>query len=41
MEDDNALDIIKWLFKDSTSVDYSGKLKKRSDNGDVINCQVN
>jgi hypothetical protein len=26
MEDDNALDILKWLFKDETTVDLSGIL---------------
>lgn len=40
MEDDNALDIIKWLFKDITLVDYLGELRKRLDNGDSIQYQV-
>lgn len=26
MEDDNALDIIKWLFREDTKLDLSGRL---------------
>lgn len=33
MEDDNALDIIKWLFKDDTKVDFEGILIKEDENG--------
>lgn len=32
MEDDNAFDIIKWLFKPGIKVDFSGSLFK-SENG--------
>lgn len=29
MEDDNAADIVKWLFKDDTKVDLSDELELR------------
>lgn len=32
MEDDNALDIVKWLFKPDTKVDYSGNLFRLLEN---------
>uniref|UniRef100_A0A914CBN2 Uncharacterized protein n=1 Tax=Acrobeloides nanus TaxID=290746 RepID=A0A914CBN2_9BILA len=35
MEDDNAVDILKWLFKESTEVDYRGDLKIVRENSTV------
>lgn len=39
MEDDNATDIIKWLFRDDSHVDMTGDLRlKYKEN--FINCSV-
>uniref|UniRef100_A0AC34QTH0 PH domain-containing protein n=1 Tax=Panagrolaimus sp. JU765 TaxID=591449 RepID=A0AC34QTH0_9BILA len=39
MEDDNATDIIKWLFRDDTQVDLAGDLRLKHD-GSFINCEA-
>uniref|UniRef100_A0A0K0E8D4 PH domain-containing protein n=1 Tax=Strongyloides stercoralis TaxID=6248 RepID=A0A0K0E8D4_STRER len=39
MEDDNAIDIIKWIFKDSTKCNFQGKLSIKIGE-DIIPCEV-
>ena len=39
MEDDNAVDILKWLFKESTEVDHRGDLKLVRENS-TVDCAV-
>uniref|UniRef100_A0A0N5CAK9 PH domain-containing protein n=1 Tax=Strongyloides papillosus TaxID=174720 RepID=A0A0N5CAK9_STREA len=39
MEDDNAIDIIKWIFKDTTKCNFQGKLGITIGE-DIISCEV-